>query len=170
MAAGKPAGTGSGDATRRRIARRSNRIATRWARAQRAFARGHARLYRASGGRFFARWFDRAPVLVLETTGRRTGRKRSTPVLYLRDGESFIVLAANAGSDRTPAWWLNLRAAGEGEAVIGRRRLRVRPRQLEGAERERLWNGFVAMYPQARDYATFTERELPLVALEPLSS
>ncbi len=91
-------------------------------------------------------------------------------MLYLRDGDTFVVLAANAGADRTPAWWLNLQAAGEGEAVIGRRRLRVRPRLLEGAERERLWNGFVGMYPQARDYETFTDRELPLVALDPLSS
>ncbi len=160
---------GSGNQARRRIARRSNRIATRWASAQRAFSRLHARLYRISGGRFLAHWFDRAPVLVLETTGRRSGRRRRTPVLYLREGESFVVLAANAGADRTPAWWLNLKASGEGVAEVGRRRLRVRPRLLEGEERERLWRSFVGMYPQARDYATFTERELPLVALDPLS-
>ena len=86
----------------------------------------HARLYRISGGRFLPRWFAGAPVMVLETVGRRSGHKRATPVLYLRAGDALIVLAANAGADRTPAWWLNLRDAGSGEVLIGRRRVRVR--------------------------------------------
>jgi F420H(2)-dependent quinone reductase len=127
----------------------------------------HARLYRASGGRVLPRWFAGAPVLVLETIGRRSGHKRATPVLYLRDGDAFIVLAANAGADRTPAWWLNLRAAGVGEVVVGRRRMRVRPRLLSGTERDLLWRAFVDMYPQAEHYTRFTYRELPLIALEP---
>lgn len=129
----------------------------------------HARLYRLTRGRFLPRWFDGAPVMVLETVGRRSGRRRANPVLYLRDGESLVVLAANAGADRTPAWWHNLRAAGEGEVVIGGKRSRVRPRPLDGAERERLWRAFVEMYPQAQIYKTFTERPLPLVALEPIA-
>ena len=127
----------------------------------------HARLYRASGGRVLPRWFAGAPVLILETIGRRSGHKRATPVLYLRDGNAFIVLAANAGADRTPAWWLNLRAAGVGEVVVGPRRMRVRPRLLSGTERDRLWRAFVDMYPQAEHYTRFTDRELPLIALEP---
>jgi len=69
----------------------------------------HARLYRISGGRFLPQWFAGAPVMVLETVGRRSGHKRATPVLYLRAGDALIVLAANTGADRTPAWWLNLR-------------------------------------------------------------
>jgi F420H(2)-dependent quinone reductase len=77
-----------------------------------------------------------------------------------------VVLAANAGNDRTPAWWHNLRSAGEGEVVIGRERRRVRPRIVTGPERERLWRSFVDMYPQAEIYTRFTERPLPLIALE----
>jgi len=127
----------------------------------------HAQLYRISGGRVLSRWFAGAPVMVLETVGRRTGTKRATPVLYLRDGDALVVLAANAGADRTPAWWLNLREAGVGEVVIGRRRMRVRPRLLADAERARLWQAFVAMYPQAEHYTRFTDRVLPLIALEP---
>jgi deazaflavin-dependent oxidoreductase (nitroreductase family) len=126
----------------------------------------HARLYTMTGGRVLPRWFAGAPVMVLETIGRRTGQKRSTPVLYLRDGDALIVLAANAGADRTPAWWLNLREAGVGEVILGRDRMRVRPRLLEGAEHDRLWRAFVAMYPQADHYTRFTNRELPLIALE----
>jgi len=108
--------------------------------------------------------------MVLETIGRRTGRKRATPLLYLRDGDAFVVLAANAGADRTPAWWLNLRGAGFGAVIVGRDRMRVRPRVLEGTERERLWQAFVEMYPQAQHYLRFTDREMPLVALEPATA
>lgn len=127
----------------------------------------HAKLYRISGGRFIARWHAGAPVMVLETVGRRSGQKRATPVLYLRDGNALVVLAANAGADRTPAWWLNLREAGSGEVIVGRRRMRVTPRLLTGGERDRVWSSFVEMYPQAEHYAQFTDRGLPLIALDP---
>lgn len=153
----------------RRIASRSNLIATRWPRTQRAIGRLHARLYRWSGGRFLPRWFAGAPVLVLETIGRRTGQPRQTPVLYLRTDQALVVLAANAGSDRTPSWWWNLQAAGRGHVILGRRKWPVTARLLDGAERERLWRAFVAMYPQAEQYARFTTRPLPLVALEPVA-
>jgi deazaflavin-dependent oxidoreductase (nitroreductase family) len=149
-----------------RLARQSNRVVRRWPEAQRTMGRLHARLYRASGGRVLPRWFAGAPVMVLETVGRRSGHKRATPVLYLRDRDALVVLAANAGADRTPAWWLNLRESGAGEVIVGRRRIRVRPRLLAGVERDRLWRAFVEMYPQAEQYARFTERELPLIALE----
>jgi deazaflavin-dependent oxidoreductase (nitroreductase family) len=149
------------------VARQSNWVVLRHPRAQRAWSRLHARLYLCSGGRFLPRWFGGAPVMVLETVGRRSGRKRSAPILYLREADVLVVLAANAGAERTPAWWLNLKEAGEGEVLIGRRRLRIRPRILEGAERERLWHSFVEMYPQAEHYTRFTERTFPLIALEP---
>jgi deazaflavin-dependent oxidoreductase (nitroreductase family) len=112
------------------------------------------------------RWFG-APVLVLETTGRRSGKRRATPILYLRREGDLVVMAANAGAHRTPAWWLNLSEAGEGVAVLRGERTRVRPRVLEGAERERAYEEFCEMYPQAREYPSFTDRPLPLVALEP---
>jgi deazaflavin-dependent oxidoreductase (nitroreductase family) len=74
---------------------------------------------------------------------------------------------SNAGSDRTPAWWLNLRDAGEGWVVYRGKRRRVRPRVTEGAERERLWKRFTEVYPGLDDYATYTDREWPVVLLEP---
>jgi F420H(2)-dependent quinone reductase len=106
--------------------------------------------------------------MVLETVGRRSGRKRSSPVVYLRDAGALVVLNANAGAQRTPAWWLNLKEAGEGEVLIGARRMRVRPRLIAGAERDRLWYRFVEMYPPAAQYARFAEREFSLIALEPI--
>ena len=105
--------------------------------------------------------------MVLETVGTRSGNKRATPVLYLPAGDALVVPAANAGADRTPAWWLNLWDAGSGVVVFGRRRVRVRPRVLAGAERDRLWRAFVDTYPQAEHYTRFTTRALPLIALEP---
>lgn len=150
-----------------RLARQSNRVVCRWPRAQRTMSRIHARLYRISGGRLLSRWVAGAPVMVLETVGRRSGEKRSTPVLYLRDGDALVVMAANAGASRTPAWWLNLQAAGVGEAIVGGERITVAPRELAGAERDRLLRRFVEMYPQAEHYPRFTERPLPLIALKP---
>jgi deazaflavin-dependent oxidoreductase (nitroreductase family) len=148
-----------------RVARRTNGIANRHPRLACAWSRLHARLYRLSGGRVVARWFG-APVLVLETVGRRSGKRRAAPVLYLRDGERYVVLAANAGADRAPAWWLNLREAGEARVVVGQHRARVRPRRLEAREARRLWSAFVTMYPAAAEYRRMTSRDLPLVALE----
>jgi F420H(2)-dependent quinone reductase len=128
-------------------------------------SRLHARLYRASGGRLGRKWFG-APVMALETVGRKSGKPRSTAVLYLRDGDDLVVVPSNAGSTRVPAWWLNLQAAGEGFATVRGERRRVRPRVAEGSERDRLWREFVRMYPQAEDYTGFTEREFPVVVLE----
>jgi F420H(2)-dependent quinone reductase len=150
-----------------RIARRSNRIANERPRVVRRWSRLHARLNRLSRGRFMPRWFG-APVLVIETVGRRSGRKRATPILYLQDGDRVIVYAANAGAHRTPAWWLNLRDAGEGTMVLRGRRTRVRPRVLDGAERRDAYERFCEMYPQAHEYPDFTDRQLPLIALEPV--
>jgi F420H(2)-dependent quinone reductase len=134
-------------------------LATRWSRL-------HARLYRRTGGRFMPRWFG-GPVFVLETVGRKSGRPRATPLIYLRNGDALVVVAANAGNDRAPAWWLNLQAAGTGEAVLGRKRWHVRARLAEGEERARLWPRLVEIYPPNQDYVRFTDRELPVVVLEP---
>jgi deazaflavin-dependent oxidoreductase (nitroreductase family) len=154
----------------RAIAKRSNWLVRHRRGRTVAWSRLHARLYRLTRGRFFPRWFAGAPVMVLEVRGRRSGDLRAAPILYLRDGDALIVCASNAGAHRTPAWWLNLREAGEGTAIIGGQRTQVRPRVLAGAERERLWQAFAEMYPQVEMYTEFTERPFPLVALEPTVS
>ena len=105
-------------------------------------------------------------MLVLETVGRRSGQPRATPVLFvLQDGDP-VLLAANAGARRTPAWWLNLRDAGRGVAVMGRERREVVPRVAEGTERHDLWSRLCETYPAAAHYPEFTDRELPVVVLQ----
>ena len=126
----------------------------------------HARLYKRLGGRFVNRWFG-GPVAVLETVGRRSGRPRATPVIYAWDGDDVIVVASNAGNGRTPAWWLNLAANPAAEIVIGGERRRVRARETLGEEREQRRSVFERVYPKLDAYGAFTDREFPVIVLEP---
>jgi deazaflavin-dependent oxidoreductase (nitroreductase family) len=130
------------------------------------WTRVHASLYQRTGGRFFPRWFGQ-PVLVIETTGRRTGKTRATPVIFIRDRGRLIVVAANAGSERIPAWWLNLRASGSAVVVHAGKRQLHGAHLAEGDERQRLWTAFARTFPQLEIYVRFTEREFPVVVLEP---
>jgi len=123
----------------------------------------HATVLRRSHGRLADRWFG-SRLLVLETVGRRSGLPRSAALVYLPDGDDLVVVPANAGSARPPSWWLNLRAAGEAIAVLGRERRRVRAVEAAGAERERLWRRFEAATPVAH-YQRHARRELPVVVL-----
>ena len=135
----------------------------------RGFTVLHARLYRRLGGRFVGRWFG-GPVAVIETVGRRSGKPRANPVIYAWDGEDVLVVPANAGNDRMPAWCLNLRAHPEATIVIGGERRRVRAREARGEERERRLPVYERAYPdKLEEYGRFTDREFPLVVLEPRS-
>ena len=131
----------------------------------RRLAAAHTTLFLWSRGRLASRWFG-AAVLVLETVGRRTGKPRAVPVVYLPDGENLVVVPANGGAHRPPAWWLNLQAAGQGVAVLGRERRQVRPLEAAGAERERLWRRFAAVAP-IDHYQRRTDRRIPVIVLAP---
>lgn len=132
-----------------------------------ALPRLHARLYKRLGGRGpVARWFG-GPVAVLETTGRKSGKARSTPVIYAWDGDDLVVVAANAGNPRPPAWWLNLQANPSATIEIAGERRRVRAREAHGEERERCLRIYEPVYPRVEDYRAFTEREFAVVVLEP---
>ncbi len=138
-------------------------VARRHPLATRGLTAVHRALLDATHGRLAARWFG-APIMPVETTGRRTGRRHAAPLVYLRDGEDLIVIAANGGADRPPAWWLNLRAAGEGVAVVAGRRRQVKLGVVEGARRDRLWKRFAAI-SAVEHYQDQTARRLPVVAL-----
>jgi deazaflavin-dependent oxidoreductase (nitroreductase family) len=103
----------------------------------------HVAFHRATGGRIGGRmWSD--PVLLLTTTGRKSGKRRTTPLLYGRAGDTLVVVASNGGDPKHPAWHLSPRGA-EADVQIGRERRRVRARDAgEGEERERLWAQMVA--------------------------
>jgi deazaflavin-dependent oxidoreductase (nitroreductase family) len=126
----------------------------------------HARLYRRLQGRFVGRWFG-GPVMVIDATGRRSGKPRATPAIYAWDGDDLIVVAANAGNDRIPGWCLNLRANPRAHVVIGGERRAVRAREATGEERERRLRVYERVYPKVGDYGRFTGREFPVIVLEP---
>jgi F420H(2)-dependent quinone reductase len=128
----------------------------------------HTALYRASGGRIGSRMVG-MPVLLLSTTGRRSGKPRTVPLLYVRDGDAFVVVASNGGSDYTPAWWLNLGRNPLAEVEIGRERTHVTARQASADEYASLWSKFTSGFPGYAKYATKTARKIPVVILEPYS-
>ena len=132
-------------------------------------ARVHARAARLSGGRIGRRFLG-APMLVLRTTGRRTGKLRETPTLFYRDGERIVIVASNAAAAKTPAWFGNLIAAGGGEVVIAGRTIEVSAREADAAERERLWPRLVEMYAGLERYTEMTTRRFPVAILEPRDS
>ena len=131
------------------------------------WSRFHAAAYRLTGGRFIPKWFG-GPVMVIETVGRKSGRVRRAPVIRVEHGDDLLVIPANAGNHRPPAWWLNLRAAGEACVIHKGRRQRVRARVAKGEERSRLWSHYAETYPGVDDYTGYTKRELPVVVLEPV--
>lgn len=126
----------------------------------------HARIYRATRGRALGHWFGN-PVMVIETIGRRSGKPRSTPITYIPYGGKWVVMPFNAGSDRTPDWWLNLSAAGRGDIMVGGQKKAVRPRITAGQERNELWRAYVRQAPEMDVYARLTTRDVPVVVLEP---
>ena len=108
-----------------------------------------------------------APVLLLRTTGRRTGKLRTTPLLYLADGGQLVLAASDGGAPSHPAWFLNLEADPDVEVQVGGEVRAVRARITEGDERARLWTRLVALYPPYSSYQQATRREIPVVALSP---
>lgn len=127
----------------------------------------HVALYRASGGRFLNR-FRGGPMLLLTTQGRKTGRSRTTPLLYVRDGNDFVVVASNGGMDWEPAWWLNLKSDPIGQVQAGARAHRVRAEQVEPADRARLWPRLTRMYSAYDGYQRRVSREIAVVRLRPV--
>ncbi len=123
----------------------------------------HRTLYRALGGRLVGR-----NVLILTTTGRKTGRRRSTPLFFVRDGGDYVVIASNGGEDRHPGWWHNVRANPLLEIQVGRSRIACRAQRVSGAEVPALMAELDQVYSGYAKYAARTTRELTLFRLKPL--
>ena len=129
------------------------------------FWRIHPALYRWSGGRIAGNLLG-MPVLLLTTTGRRSGAKRTNALTYFPTDDAFIVIASFLGEPRHPDWWLNLKAHPDATIEVGRETIRVRAREAEDPERERLWRAVVAKTPDYDEYKRRTSRRIPVVVLE----
>jgi deazaflavin-dependent oxidoreductase (nitroreductase family) len=126
----------------------------------------HAALYRASGGRIGGS-YKGAPVLLLHHVGRRSGRERVSPLIYLRHGADLVIVASNGGSHRHPMWWLNLREMSETTVEVGGQSERVAVRQASSGEKARLWPRIVEIYPSYADYQARSSRDIPVIRLSP---
>jgi deazaflavin-dependent oxidoreductase (nitroreductase family) len=129
--------------------------------------RGHAAVYRATGGRVGGRLPGLPSLLLLDHVGAKSGTLRTTPLVYMPDGGNFLVVASKGGYSKHPGWLHNLRAHPDTEVQIGRRRVRVRAREADAQERAGLWPRAAEYNPHWARYRTRTPREIPLVLLEP---
>ena len=127
----------------------------------------HARVYRATGGRIGERVPGMPPMLLLDHVGAKSGRRRTTPLVYMPDGDAYLVVASKGGHPQHPSWLHNLRANPETEAQVGRQRIQVRAREATPEERERLWPRAAEYNSHWGRYRERTSREIPLVLLEP---
>jgi deazaflavin-dependent oxidoreductase (nitroreductase family) len=129
--------------------------------------KGHTIAYRATRGVVGHRLPGAPPMLLLEHVGARSGKRRTTPLTYLRDGERLVIVASKGGYPKNPSWFHNLRANPDTAVQVGSRREPVRARVATPAERRELWPRVVDLYGGYRDYQARTDREIPLVILEP---
>ena len=132
----------------------------------RAMSRTHSGLYRASGGRLLGRVAG-MPVLLLTTTGRRSGKPRTAALTYFRDGADLVVIGSFGGSDLPPAWWLNLQRDPQASVLIGGTTSRVTARAATAEEHDRLWPLVTTTHPGYARYQERTARLIPIVMLTP---
>jgi F420H(2)-dependent quinone reductase len=128
------------------------------------FASFHVFFYRLSKGRLGGR-FRGASVLLLTTTGRKTGKKRTTPLLYVKEGNRLAIVASNGGRDHNPSWWTNLGFNPQGEVQIKGEKWQVKAEKASDSEKTRLWPLLAKAYPSYDDYQRKTKREIPVVIL-----
>jgi deazaflavin-dependent oxidoreductase (nitroreductase family) len=129
------------------------------------FGQEHVNRYVETDGEVGYDW-NGAPVLILTTTGRKSGEPRSLALIFGRDGDSYVLVASKGGQPKHPAWYVNLVEQPEVELQVKGDRFRARARTAEGDERERLWRAMNAIWPPYDEYQTKTTRQIPVVVLE----
>jgi deazaflavin-dependent oxidoreductase (nitroreductase family) len=130
------------------------------------FGQEHVDRYRETDGKEGHDWQD-TTTLILTTTGRRSGEERSTPLIYQRYGDDYLIVASKGGADEPPAWYLNLQDNPEVEVQVKGDRFKARARTAASEERPGMWKVMTDTWPAYDDYQKRTEREIPVVVLEP---
>jgi deazaflavin-dependent oxidoreductase (nitroreductase family) len=134
--------------------------------AWRAFQGSHLALFRASRGRLGGS-LGAVKVLFLHHVGRKSGKQRVSPLLYIEDAGNIAIIGSKGGHARHPAWFHNLMAGPDTVAELGTERRSVHARVAEGPERDRLWAQAVSVWPDYERYTARTDRKIPVVVLEP---
>ncbi len=133
---------------------------------EKTFVTGHNSLYRRTGGKIGTR-FRGAPILLLTTTGRKTGKARTTPLMYFARGDRLVVVASNGGAARMPTWYLNLTANPTVDVQLGPHTRRMTARDATPSEHTQLWPRMVDVYRLYETYQSKTARQFPIVILSP---
>jgi deazaflavin-dependent oxidoreductase (nitroreductase family) len=131
-----------------------------------AFVTMHVAAYRLTGGRIGGS-FRGVDTLLLDHVGRRSGKRRTNPLLYIADGEDLVIVASRGGSHKHPAWWLNLRDTPRTTVQVGAERREVVARRADPEEKARLWPRLVEVWPDYDAYQRRTSREIPVIVLSP---
>lgn len=131
------------------------------------FGDEHVRRYEDTDGEVGHDWEGGAPTLVLTTTGRRTGEPRKFALIYQKVRESYVVVASKGGADQHPDWYFNLRDRPDVGVQVGSERFTAHARTASGAEKAELWPVMAAAWPAYDEYQRSTDREIPVVVLEP---
>jgi F420H(2)-dependent quinone reductase len=128
---------------------------------------GHTALYRLTGGLIGHRFPGLPSMLLLDHVGAKSGARRTSPLLYIEDGDALVIVASKGGYPKHPGWYHNLRANPDTTVQVGSSKRPVRARVATATERKRLWPRVVDEYSGYRGYQERTGREIPLVILEP---
>ena len=129
------------------------------------FGEEHVKRYLETNGEIGYEW-NGVPTLVLFTVGRKSGLERRTPLIFGRDGDSFVVIASQGGAPTHPSWFLNLLNDPSAQVQVKDQRFHVRARTADGEERDRLWKHMNSLWPSYDSYQSRTDRRIPLVVLE----
>ncbi len=130
------------------------------------YGKEHVRRYRETGGEVGHIWKEGSTILLLTTTGRKSGEPRTTPLIYAEDGDRYVIVASQGGAPDHPGWYKNLAKTPEVELQVRDEVFPARARTAEGEERERLWRKANEIWPHYDEYAEKTERQIPVVVLE----
>jgi deazaflavin-dependent oxidoreductase (nitroreductase family) len=134
--------------------------------AEKLFGEEHVRRYRETGGEVGHIWREGSTILLLTTLGRTSGEERTTPLIYAEDGDRYVIVASKGGAPEDPGWYRNLSKTPEVQLQVLDEVFPARARTASDEERERLWRKANTVWPHYDDYATKTDREIPVVVLE----
>jgi deazaflavin-dependent oxidoreductase (nitroreductase family) len=130
------------------------------------FGEEHVRRYIETDGEEGYTWREGSPILLLTTTGRKSGTERTMPLIFGEADGSQVLVASRGGAPEHPAWYLNLEANPEVGVQVKGDVFRARARTAEGEERERLWKAMNEIWPHYDEYQTKTTRQIPVVVLD----